>query len=65
LYSREGAFEERFVGGLSGELAEKLRPPMSDGNRLMPPPALNQLIREVIEWCDDAGEGRPPCLGHS
>ncbi|HKP44689.1 hypothetical protein [Mycobacterium sp.] len=64
LYSREGAFEKRFVANLGGDLAAKVKPPMSRGSRLMPPPALNQLIREVIEWCpDDAGDGSPIALG--
>jgi hypothetical protein len=30
---------------------------MRKGSRLMPPPVLNQLIREVIEWCADADTG--------
>jgi hypothetical protein len=57
LYSREAPFERRFVAGLSGDLAEKVKPPIRKGSRLMPPPALNQLIREVIEWCADADTG--------
>jgi hypothetical protein len=51
LYSRDAAFEKRFVANIGGDLAAKVKPPMSKGSRLMPPPALNQLIREVIEWC--------------
>jgi hypothetical protein len=54
LYSREPAFEKSFVGRLSGDLADKVTQALSKGDRLMPPPALNQLIREVIEWCTDA-----------
>jgi hypothetical protein len=60
LYSREAAFEKRFVADLAGDLAGKAKQPMGKGSRLMPPPALNQLIREVIEWCadpDSGGEG--------
>ena len=57
LYSREAAFERRFVADLSGDLAGKVKQPMRKGSRLMPPPALNQLIREVIEWCADADTG--------
>jgi hypothetical protein len=61
LYSREAAFEKRFVANLGGDLAAKVKQPMSKGSRLMPPPALNQLMREVIEWCpDDTGD---ECLG--
>ena len=64
LYSREAAFEKRFVADLAGELAAKIKPPMSSGSRLMPPPALNQLIREVIEWCADSpGDESPTALG--
>lgn len=37
---------------------------MSKGSRLMPPPALNQLIREVIDWCtDDTGDEGLGALG--
>jgi hypothetical protein len=63
LYSRQPAFEKRFIANLGGELPEKLKGPMGKGNRLMPPPALNQLIREVIEWCadpDSGGKSLPP-----
>lgn len=57
LFSRIGEFETQFVRGLSGDLAAKVRPPVSAGSILMPPAAITQLIREVIEWCshtDDA-----------
>lgn len=64
LYSREAAFEKRFVANLGGDLAAKVKPPMSKGSRLMPPPALNQLIREVIDWCtDDTGDEGLGALG--
>lgn len=53
LQSRETAFERKFVGNLSGEFADKVKPSLAKGSRLLPPPALNQLIREVIEWCTD------------
>jgi hypothetical protein len=57
LYSREPAFESQFVRKLSGDLADKVTDALRKGNRFMPPSALNQLIREVIEWCaDDADE---------
>ncbi|BBY07102.1 hypothetical protein [Mycobacterium noviomagense] len=54
LYSREAAFEKRFSDGLSADLGDKVKQALRKGSRLMPPPALNQLIREVIEWCTDA-----------
>lgn len=64
LYARDAAFEKRFVANLAGDLAAKIKPPMSKGSRLMPPPTLNQLIREVIEWCtDDTGDGSLGALG--
>jgi len=64
LYSRDAAFEKRFVAKLGGDLAAKVKPPMNKGSRLMPPPSLNQLIREVIEWCaDDAGDEGLGALG--
>ncbi|WP_136245297.1 hypothetical protein [Mycobacterium intracellulare] len=66
LYSREAAFEKRFVANLGGDLAAKVKPPMSSGSRLMPPPALNQLIREVIEWCTaDTGDEGLIALGRA
>jgi hypothetical protein len=64
LYGRDAAFEKRFTANLGGDLAAKVKPPMSKGSRLMPPPALNQLIREVIEWCgDDTGDDGLGALG--
>ncbi len=57
LYSREGAFEKRFLRELNGDLAEKVRQPLDKGSRFMPPASLNQLIREAIEWCPDADPG--------
>ncbi|OBL09764.1 hypothetical protein A5646_11155 [Mycobacterium sp. 1245499.0] len=57
LYSRESAFEKRFVGKLTGDLAVKVQEPLAQGSRLMPPPALNHLIREVIEWCTEPDRG--------
>lgn len=55
LFSRDGAFEKRFVRAVGGDLAEKVRQPLDQGSRLMPPAAINQLIREVIEWCPETG----------
>ena len=52
--SREGEVEKDFVRSVGGDLAEKVGASLRAGNRLMPPPAMNQLIREVIEWCSDA-----------
>jgi hypothetical protein len=64
LYARDAAFEKRFVANLGGDLAAKIKPPMNKGSRLMPPPTLNQLIREVIEWCtDDTGDDGLGALG--
>lgn len=54
LFSRVGAFEKKFVRGLTGELAAKVVEQVANGRILMPPAALTQLIREVIEWCADA-----------
>ncbi|WP_236057309.1 hypothetical protein [Mycobacterium sp. SM1] len=57
LFSRVGTFEQKFVRGVTGELAIKVGEQVKNGCTLMPPAALTQLIREVIEWCahsDDA-----------
>lgn len=54
LFSRIGAFEKNLIRGLTGDLAVKVRPQVQRGSVVMPPAALTQLIREVIEWCDDA-----------
>lgn len=51
LSAREAAFEKKLVGPLGGGLADKVKAAMSNGSRLVPPSALNQLIREAIEWC--------------
>ncbi|MEX3738526.1 hypothetical protein [Mycolicibacterium porcinum] len=51
LFSRLGAFEKKFVRGLSGDLAVKVTAQVKSGCVLMPPAAVTQLIREVIEWC--------------
>ena len=48
--AQEGVVEREVVQAAGGELAVKLSKPMRGGSRLMPPPALNQLLREVIEW---------------
>ncbi|MBV8180428.1 MAG: hypothetical protein JO045_16820 [Mycobacterium sp.] len=53
-FSRMGTFEKKFVRGLTGELATKVVEQVVNGCILMPPAALTQLIREVIEWCADA-----------
>lgn len=38
-------------------ISDKVGEALNKGNRFMVPSALNQLIREVIEWCaDDADE---------
>jgi hypothetical protein len=67
LFSRIGTFEKQFVRGLTGDLATKVRRPVKNGCILMPPAAITQLIREVIEWCPDtddigpeAKDARPP-----
>lgn len=59
LFSRIGTFEKQFIRGLSGDLAAKVRPAVSGGSVLMPPSAITQLIREVIEWCPDTPDSRP------
>lgn len=53
LLSREGDFEKRFVRSVDTDLARKVLQQLDKGSRLMPPAAMNQLIREVIEWCAD------------
>ena len=55
--AREGEGERSFVQSADGELAQKVGTSLRAGNRLMPPPAMNQLLREVIEWCSDADNG--------
>jgi hypothetical protein len=66
LFSRIGAFEKQFVRGLTGDLAIKVRTPVKNGCILMPPAAITQLIREIIEWCPDvdatpkAEDAHPP-----
>lgn len=63
--SRESEVERKFVRSARGELAQKIMSSLRAGNRLIPPPALNQLIREVIEWCSEteadyqAAQGEP------
>ena len=53
LFSRIGAFERNLVRNLTGDLSVKVKPQVQRGNIVMPPPALTQLVREAIEWCDD------------
>jgi hypothetical protein len=53
LFSRDGAFEKQFLRGLTGDLGRRVQKPLANGSRLMPPAAMTQLIREVIEWCPD------------
>lgn len=57
LRSRIGAFEKQFVRMLTGDLATKVRAPVEKGSVLMPPAAITQLIREIIEWCPDIVDG--------
>jgi hypothetical protein len=59
LVSRIGAFEKHFVRALTGDLATKVRKPVNDGRILMPPTAITQLIREIIEWCPDNIDASP------
>lgn len=54
LHSRINTFEKQFVRGLAGDLGVKVCESVKNGNILMPPAAVTQLIREVIEWCPDA-----------
>lgn len=67
LFSRVRTFEQKFVRGLTGELAIKVGEQVKNGCTLMPPAALTQLIREVIEWCahSDGGDSddEAPALG--
>jgi hypothetical protein len=51
LYSRIGVFEKRFVRALTGDLAAKVGEAVMNGRILMPPSAVTQLIREIVEWC--------------
>ena len=62
LFGREAAFEKKFVAALHGDLAGKVKSALADGSRLIPPSALNQLMREAIEWCTDgdAAHGLAP-----
>jgi hypothetical protein len=53
LFSRDAAFEKEFVWQVSGDLRQRVGQQLQKGSRLMPPAAMNQLIREVIEWCLD------------
>ena len=63
--SREGEVERKFVQSAKGELAQNIMSSLRAGNRLVPPAAINQLIREVIEWCSEteadyqAAQGEP------
>jgi hypothetical protein len=51
LRGREGVFELEFVSAAGGQLAERLTQSLRAGSRLMPPAALTQIVREVVEWC--------------
>lgn len=53
LFSRIGAFEKKLIRRVTEELADKLRPPIDNGAILMPPAAITQLVREIIEWCPE------------
>jgi hypothetical protein len=55
LFSREGEFERQILRSVSADLAERVGQALEEGRRLMPPAALTQLVREVIEWCSDTG----------
>jgi hypothetical protein len=56
LFSRTGKFEKQFVRGLTGDLGTKVCPQVKNGCILMPPAAITQVIREVIEWCTDTDD---------
>lgn len=59
LKGGEAEFERKFVQPLSGDLARKAKAAIRTGRRFIPPPAMTQLIREVVEWCaeDSAADG--------
>jgi hypothetical protein len=59
LFSRIGAFEKQFVRELTGNLATKVRAAVKSGSVLMPPAAITQLIREIIEWCPEVVDASP------
>lgn len=59
LFSRMSTFEKQFVRVLTGDLATKVRPHVENGCILIPPAAITQMIREVIEWCPDTDETGP------
>ena len=65
LFSRIGAFEKQLMRALTGDLAVKVKPQVQRGCVVTPPAALTQLIREVIEWCDDTEvvDGEQKSLG--
>ncbi|WP_207570155.1 MULTISPECIES: hypothetical protein [Mycobacteriaceae] len=46
-------FEKKFLSPLQGDLADEVKGALARGSRLIPPSALNQMIREAIEWCAD------------
>ena len=54
LFSRVGAYEKQLTRQLTGDLAVKVKPQVKKGGIVMPPATLTQLIREIIEWCDNA-----------
>ncbi|WP_327114063.1 hypothetical protein OHB12_33360 [Nocardia sp. NBC_01730] len=54
MFSRVGAFEKQFVRRLTGTLAAQVGNAVKNRSVVMPPPALTQLVREVIEWCSHA-----------
>jgi hypothetical protein len=51
---RDREIEQALVGSVSGDMADKVAHSLRAGNKLMPPTAMTQLAREVIEWCSDA-----------
>jgi hypothetical protein len=53
LVGREPTIEKALVAPVEGGRAKKVREALAIGSRLIPPSALNQLIREAIEWCAD------------
>lgn len=64
LSSRTGTFEKQLARRLTGDLAAKVSGALKRGNVLIPPPAMTQLIREVVEWCTYTdGEAERRSLG--
>ena len=66
LRGREPKFEMDLVSTVEGELAHKVMHSLRAGNRMLPPSAMTQLVREVIEWClvdeSNSPEAETPAL---